>query len=477
MARADSCAGIKVSGCDGLPPSGETESGNDLLGDDPLDDRIGEEDTNNNAAIYAGVGVGVALVCIVIVVLVVVRWRKRAARSLSSTTDTDREYDSSTMMSAHSGEFASARFDESDLPRYLKKSSFIRDNDQTDDHYLQTTPGLVTTTSNDAAYVVDKTLIRAGDQTDKHYVGSTVSNKESQPLSGGRTDVPWCIAESDLKFGKVIGEGFFGQVRAECFFYSCYNSDLFTCHQVRKARWRGMFVAVKQLKNANVSPSEEAAFRREAALLFNMQPHVNLVTFYGIAEIADGGLGYVTEYYRNGSLAGALYNPAKTRVNVVWTQLLQLSIVLGAASGVDHLHAQDIVHRDLAARNVLLDRDMTPKVADFGLSRGSGGDAGGTQASYQMVGPVCWMAPEQLDGNTYSKKSDVFSFGVLVYEIFARREPWHGLSPMRASASDIPSLLQPLVNRMWLEDPDATTRHEQYGRRHVCAGRRRRRRR
>ena len=95
---------------------------------------------------------------------------------------------------------------------------------------------------------------------------------------------------------------------------------------------------------------------------------------------------YVTEYCNKGSLADALvscfnstfcrsltqsdqYHPEKSRVTVQWTLPLQLGIVMGAASGVSHLHAQGIVHRDLAARNVLLDREMTPKVADFGLSR------------------------------------------------------------------------------------------------------------
>ncbi|KIH61031.1 hypothetical protein ANCDUO_08705 [Ancylostoma duodenale] len=96
---------------------------------------------------------------------------------------------------------------------------------------------------------------------------------------------------------------------------------------------------------------------------------------------------------------------------------------LGAAQGVEYLHANRCMHRDLAARNCLITKDKVVKISDFGLSR--------MGVQYQirtaMKLPIKWLAPETISTFTFSLKTDVFSFGVVVFEIFSDgAEPWEG---------------------------------------------------
>merc|ERR1712146_108664 len=92
--------------------------------------------------------------------------------------------------------------------------------------------------------------------------------------------------------------------------------------------------------------------------------------------------------------------------------------------GMSHLHTEGIIHRDLATRNILLSEGLTPKISDFGLSRfGAPDDDNQTKSD---VGPLKWMAPEAIKARVYGKKTDVWSYGVTVWEIVARPVLWHG---------------------------------------------------
>ncbi|VDL82775.1 unnamed protein product [Nippostrongylus brasiliensis] len=105
---------------------------------------------------------------------------------------------------------------------------------------------------------------------------------------------------------------------------------------------------------------------------------------------------------------------------------------IGAASGVEYLHSNECMHRDLAARNCLINRERVVKISDFGLSR--------TGTHYVLKSamklPIKWLAPETISAFTFSLKTDVFSFGVLAYEIFANgAEPWEGCTNAEVKAA------------------------------------------
>merc|ERR1711862_596780 len=90
---------------------------------------------------------------------------------------------------------------------------------------------------------------------------------------------------------------------------------------------------------------------------------------------------------------------------------------------MQHIAASGIIHRDLAARNVLLTEHWGAKISDFGLSRTKKQEMDG-HVSKADVGPIRWMAPEAMNSKFTSEKSDVWSFGVLVYEVLTRRYPY-----------------------------------------------------
>lgn len=206
------------------------------------------------------------------------------------------------------------------------------------------------------------------------------------------------IPLGEIVLGDKLGEGSFGVVW--------------------KGQWHGKSVAVKQVKlDANQSAS--ADFAAELAHMASLKPHENVAIFYGIVQLSDGDPAAVVEFCANGALVDALYGEAAH----AWTTEQQVRVARDAACGIAHLHRLGIVHRDIAARNVLLTKHNVGKVSDFGMARTMDG-AVDEQSTLVRVGPVKWMAPEQMSRRVYSPKSDVFAFGVLLYEIFAREAPW-----------------------------------------------------
>jgi serine/threonine protein kinase len=168
----------------------------------------------------------------------------------------------------------------------------------------------------------------------------------------------------------------------------------------------------------------------------------------------------VLEYCAGGSLDRLLFDD-----NRELSEEMMLKWIRRIAAGMYHLHRFNVIHRDLAARNILLTKTGEPKVSDFGLSRFL---QEGTveRQTLSTVGPVCWMSPESLKQKTYSKKTDVWMFGMLVYEIVARREPHSHMSPYEAVSlirdtgltpeipSNCPPLLRNVMERCWQIDPN-----------------------
>ncbi|XP_042250593.1 neurotrophic tyrosine kinase, receptor, type 2b isoform X4 [Thunnus maccoyii] len=228
------------------------------------------------------------------------------------------------------------------------------------------------------------------------------------------------IKRHNIVLKRELGEGAFGKV----FLAECYN---LTPDQEK------LHVAVKTLKEA--SESGRADFYREAELLTNLQ-HEHIVTFYGVCVESDP-LIMVFEYMKHGDLNkflrshgpdAVLMADGQHSILVELTQSQMLHIAQQIAAGMVYLASQHFVHRDLATRNCLVGENLLVKIGDFGMSR----DVYSTD--YYRVGghtmlPIRWMPPESIMYRRFTTESDVWSLGVVLWEIFTYgKQPWYQLS-------------------------------------------------
>eukprot|EP00043_Microstomoeca_roanoka_P019303 m.215733 g.215733 ORF g.215733 m.215733 type:complete len:190 (-) comp16978_c0_seq18:338-907(-) len=156
--------------------------------------------------------------------------------------------------------------------------------------------------------------------------------------------------------------------------------------------------------------------------------HKNIVLFYGAGYEPSGRPFLVTEFMERGSLQKILLD---TSIPLPWHRRFQFAI--DAANGMNFLHTKNPprIHRDLKSANLLVAQDWTVKISDFGTtglaSHLSGTNsvhadvAGQTLFTTSAIGTVCWTAPEILRNEPYGLEVDVFSFGIVMYEV------WHGM--------------------------------------------------
>ncbi|XP_078100391.1 tyrosine-protein kinase Tec isoform X1 [Sander vitreus] len=242
-------------------------------------------------------------------------------------------------------------------------------------HLFSSIPDLIEYHKHNAAGLVARLRYPVGKQ------------EKSAPSTAGFSYEKWEINPSELTFMKELGSGQFGLVRL--------------------GKWRAQHrVAIKAIREGAMY---EEDFIEEAKVMMRLS-HPKLVQLYGVCS-QQKPIYIVTEFMEHGCLLNFL---RQQRGSFSLGSLL--SICLDVSEGMEHLEANGFIHRDLAARNCLVNDSQVVKVSDFGMARYVLDDQYTSSSGAKF--PVKWSPPEVFNFCKYSSKSDVWSFGVLMWEVF-----------------------------------------------------------
>ncbi|MBA0706476.1 hypothetical protein Golax_018582 [Gossypium laxum] len=247
------------------------------------------------------------------------------------------------------------------------------------------------------------------------------------------TDV-WEIDPRNLKFENKVASGSYG--------------DLY------KGTYCSQEVAIKVLKPERLNTDLQKEFAQEVFIMRKVR-HKNVVQFLG-ACTQPPNLCIITEFMSGGSVYDYLH-----KQKGVFRLPSLLKVAIDVSKGMNYLHQNNIIHRDLKAANLLMDENEVVKVADFGVARVKS-QSGVMTAE---TGTYRWMAPEVIEHKPYDHKADVFSFGIVLWELLTGKLPYEYLTPLQAAVGVVQKNLRPtipkhtnpklaeLLERCWQQDP------------------------
>ncbi|XP_069823441.1 serine/threonine-protein kinase B-raf isoform X2 [Dendropsophus ebraccatus] len=248
-----------------------------------------------------------------------------------------------------------------------------------------------------------KALQKSPGQQRERKSSSSSTEDRSRMKTLGRRDSSddWEIPDGQITVGQRIGSGSFGTVY--------------------KGKWHGD-VAVKMLNVTAPTPQQLQAFKNEVGVLRKTR-HVNILLFMGYSTKPQ--LAIVTQWCEGSSLYHHLHI-----IETKFEMIKLIDIARQTAQGMDYLHAKSIIHRDLKSNNIFLHEDLTVKIGDFGLATVKSRWSGSHQFE-QLSGSILWMAPEVIrmqDKNPYSFQSDVYAFGIVLYELMTSQLPYQNIN-------------------------------------------------
>jgi tRNA A-37 threonylcarbamoyl transferase component Bud32 len=202
--------------------------------------------------------------------------------------------------------------------------------------------------------------------------------------------------------------------------------------EVFKAQWIGNTVAVKRFGRKCVSKKSIIDFIKEIEIV-NQMRHPNIIFYMGVTFDEENHYYMVTEYSSNGSIFDLLHSQSSqagrrlphSKNKVLLEDGLIFKIIKEMALATHYLHTKKILHCDLKSQNILLSEDWTVKICDFGLARYK---EKFKRDNHGKVGTPHWMAPEILRGEQYTEAADVYSFGVILWELVTGEIPHRGRS-------------------------------------------------
>ncbi|XP_073526442.1 uncharacterized protein [Phyllobates terribilis] len=266
---------------------------------------------------------------------------------------------------------------------------------------------------------------------------STTSGSSAKKLDMDIDCLDFEVLWEDLIFKEQIGQG--------------------SCGTVYHGFWCGSEVAIKVFSKVDYTEDAIFSFRQEVSLMKGLR-HPNILLFMG-AVTSPEHLCIVSEFLPRGSLFRQLQ---RNLCKLDWRRRVHMA--LDIARGMNYLHCCNppIVHRDLKSSNLLVDKNWTVKVADFGLSRIKHETYLTTRTG---KGTPQWMAPEVLRHEPSDEKSDVYSYGVILWELATEKTPWESLNAMQVIGavgfmnqrleipSDVDVRWAAIIKSCWQSDP------------------------